>query len=91
MNMPMIAIMAKRPFVNSAANFFISNARSGESEHKAQSTPGAARQVVLDEHADDRHHGQVAIRQLGCQSFLLERAPASRSIRHNSSQALRAR
>jgi len=29
MNMPKIATMAKQPFANSAANVFLSNARSG--------------------------------------------------------------
>ena len=40
MNMPMIAILARQPLANSAANFYLSNARSGESEYTAQSTPG---------------------------------------------------
>merc|ERR1711972_1213476 len=33
-------------------------------------TPSAARQSILEEHADDRHHGQAAIRQL-CRQLLL--------------------
>ena len=73
--MPMIAIVAKSPFDNSAATFFFSIALSGESEYEAQSTPGAARQVVQAEHADDRHQGQAAVRQLGCRHLHLERAP----------------
>jgi len=73
--MPMVAVMAKPPFDNSAANLFFSNLRSGESEYEARSTPGAAREVVQDEHADDSLQGQAAAHQLGCQHFPLERAP----------------
>jgi len=62
MSMPMTAIRVKRPFAPSAASLFLSNARSGESESKAPSTPGAVRQVVLDELADDRHPGRAAVR-----------------------------
>ena len=59
-NLPMITIVAKQPFATSAATIFESTALSGESEYRAPSTPGAAHQVVHDEPADDRHHGQSA-------------------------------
>jgi len=79
MNTPMIAKMAMQPFAHSAANLFLSNARSGESESKAPSTPGAVRQVVPDELADDRPPGRAAVRQLRGKSATRTSAAASPS------------